>query len=64
MKTYQSNCCQQYDDSGSVVQTEDMIVDAGQVPFVEQSGNTAENEGEHFPGFLTDPLLTNFCPWN
>ena len=52
-KPNQSNSSEQDDDGGSVVQAEDVIVYAGQVPLVEQAGNRAEYEGEHGGGLVT-----------
>ena len=45
--THQSGGCQQYDDSGTVVQAEDVVVDAGRVPLVEQSRDSSKHQSEH-----------------
>jgi len=41
------NGSEEDDDGGSVVEPEDMVVDADRVPLVEQPGDAPEYEGEH-----------------
>ena len=45
--THQGRGSQQYDDSRPVVESEDVVVNAGRVPFVEQSRDSTEHQGKH-----------------
>jgi len=44
---YQGRGGEEDDDRGSVVQLEDVVVDGGEVPLVEQPGHRAEDQGVH-----------------
>ena len=45
--THQGRGGEEDDDRGSVVQLEDVVVDGGEVPLVEQPGHRAEDESVH-----------------
>ena len=45
--THKGNGSEEDDDGASVVESEDMVVDAHRVPLVEQAGDPPEDEGEH-----------------
>ena len=45
--THKGDGSEEDDDGASVVESEDMVVDADWVPLVEQAGDPPEDEGEH-----------------
>ena len=45
--THKGDGSEEDDDGASVVESEDMVVDAHRVPLVEQAGDPPEDEGEH-----------------
>ena len=47
MLTHKGDGSEEDDDGASVVESEDMVVDAHRVPLVEQAGDPPEDEGEH-----------------
>ena len=47
MLTHKGDGSEEDNDGASVVESEDMVVDAHRVPLVEQAGDPPEDEGEH-----------------
>ena len=47
LDTYQSSCSQKNDNCGPVVESEDVVINAGTIPLVEQGSNGSKHETEH-----------------
>ena len=64
MLTHKGDGSEEDDDGASVVESEDMVVDAHRVPLVEQAGDPPEDEGEHAGTKLSYLVMDQFVVLN